>query len=62
MWSYIFAGLILFITLLIMIVLTYANGVYAVKRDNTSTWTVLFWGLFLAGMVLASHWLPRLGW
>lgn len=63
MGAFIFAAIIAGGTLLITVLMIMANGMSdAPSVQGSPVAPTFFGGMIIAGIVLASHWMPHIGW
>lgn len=62
MGAFIIAALIAVGTLILSIIVIFADGMSDSPSTSISPAPVFFGGMTMAALVLASHWLPHIGW
>lgn len=62
MGAFIISAIVAAVTILFSVLIIFASGMSDSPSTTMSPAPVFFGGMTIAGLILASHWLPHIGW
>ena len=62
MGAFILAGLVFVGTVLLVLIIGFANGMSDSPGTSISSVPTLIGGTVISALILASHWMPHVGW
>jgi uncharacterized membrane protein YdcZ (DUF606 family) len=63
MGAFIIAGIVFAVTIGATVLIVFADGMSdAPSMQGISPWPTLIGGSLISAMILASHWMPQIGW
>ena len=62
MWSFILAGLMFAGSIALAFFVAFAQGMASAPRYDNTPWVIIGAGAVFSAIIVASHWLPHLGW